>query len=100
MFLPRFSLRTSLLILTVAALFFLVLAKGMGGWAWAFGMAIGVASVFAALAMHACFYMAFTALGRFMGAEEVVARTSQGGTVRASADAAPRLEVPATEDGA
>lgn len=97
---PRFSLRMALILFTSAALFFVVVGKGLGGWAWAFGLAVGAASILAALAAHALFYWMFMGLGALLGAEEIIARTSQGGTVRASGDEAPRLEVPAPGDSA
>ncbi|MAT69771.1 MAG: hypothetical protein CMJ58_09625 [Planctomycetaceae bacterium] len=85
--LPRFSLRLALIVLTGAAFFFVLVGKGLGGWAWAIGVTVGAASILAALATHFLFAAAFTGLGRVLGADEIVARTSQGGLVRQSGEA-------------
>lgn len=92
--LPRFSLRTTLLAVTASSVLFLVLAKGASGRAWFIGMAAGGASVLVILSVHAAFYGAFTLLGRWLGVEEIVARTSRGAIVRTTTTETNALSEP------
>ena len=56
MFFPRFNLRTILAVTTAAAVFFLLVGTGYRGQQWAWGAAIGVASLGVTALVHAaCF---------------------------------------------
>ncbi|MBX3427779.1 MAG: hypothetical protein KF688_19020 [Pirellulales bacterium] len=97
--LPRFTLRTALLVFSGASLLALVLAQGLSAWAWAFGLALGAASIAATLIVHAAFYGLFVLTGRLLGVEEIVSRTSQGAMVRTAAGQTARTEAPARAEG-
>ena len=82
MLLPRFTLRTLLAILTGVAVVSLLAGQALGGRAWALGVTVAVVSVPVALLVHAgCFSLAMV-FARWLGAKEVVARTSRGGVER------------------
>ncbi|MCA9232961.1 MAG: hypothetical protein KDA57_20110 [Planctomycetales bacterium] len=85
MLIPRFSLRTTLLLLTVCAVFFLVMGRAYQGDYWAVVITVAVLSILATLAVHAMFYLLVLALGKLVGAKIAPARTSQGG-MQSSAD--------------
>ena len=54
--LPRFTLRTILAVITVAALFFLLMGTGYRGHLWAWGAVIGILSLGLTAVVHpACF---------------------------------------------
>jgi hypothetical protein len=84
MLLPRFTLRTLLAILTGAAVLSLFAGQAYGGRAWALGVTVAVASVLVALAVHAGFFWTAMFFGRWLGAKDVVARTSRGAVERTS----------------
>lgn len=92
MLLPRFSLRTTLAVTTVAALFFLALARAAQGrpWAVCFSAAVGVVGFM--LLVHACFYGLSYCLSALFGVERVVVRTSQGGLKQADATQSTQSE--------
>jgi hypothetical protein len=102
MLLPRFTLRTLLAILTGVAVLSLLAGQALGGRAWALGVTVAVVSVPLALLVHAgCFSLAMV-FARWLGAKEVVARTSRGGVERSVVDstgrdpaASPVTEAPA-----
>lgn len=79
MLIPRFSLRATLIGVTASAFFFLILGIAVRGHAWAMGITVAVASVFAAFVIHACFFVLACRLGQLMGAQLAPARTNQGG---------------------
>jgi hypothetical protein len=82
MLLPRFTLRTMLAILTGVAILSLFAGQALGGRAWALGVTVAVVSIPVALVVHAgCFSLAMI-FARWLGAKEVVARTSRGGVER------------------
>ena len=82
MLLPRFTLRTLLAVLTGVAVLSLLAGQALGGRAWALGVTVAVVSVPLALVVHAgCFSLAMV-FARWLGAKEVVARTSRGGVER------------------
>lgn len=85
MLIPRFSLRTSLILLTVCAFFFLVVGRATRGDAWAIVITFAVLSVFVALAVQAMFYLLARAFGKIIGAQISPAKTSQGG-IQSSTD--------------
>ena len=85
MLIPRYSLRTTLLGVTLSAILFLIVGYAYRGQAWAVVITVAIVSVFVALAIHACFYLLVSALGRVIGAKIAPARTSQGG-LQSSAD--------------
>lgn len=95
MLLPRFSIRTALVIVTVVAVISLFAGQALGGRAWALALTVAVVSVPLALLVHAVFYWLAMSFARLLGPEEVVAYTSRGGVERSSA-LAPRS---AAEEG-
>jgi hypothetical protein len=88
MLLPRFTLRTLLAILTGAAILSLFAGQAYGGRAWALGLTVAVLSVPVALVVHGALFSLAMLFGRWLGAQEVVARTSRGGVERTAAAAA------------
>ena len=89
MLIPRFSLRTTLLIVTLCAVFFVIMGYAYRGDAWAVVITVAVLSVFLTLAVHAVFYGLVLAMGRIVGGQISPARTSQGGLQSSSDDQAP-----------
>jgi hypothetical protein len=84
MLLPRFSIRTALVIVTVVAVISLFAGQALGGRAWALGLTVAVVSVPLALVVHAAFYWVAMAFARLLGPEDVIAYTSRGGVERSS----------------
>jgi hypothetical protein len=82
MLLPRFTLRTLLAILTAVAVLSLLAGQALGGRAWALGVTVAVVSVPLALVVHAAFFSMAISFAGWLGAKEVVARTSRGGVER------------------
>lgn len=89
MLLPRFSLRTLLLVATAVAVVALFAGEAIGGRVWAVGVTIGVGSVCAALLMQAAFFTIGSAFANWLGPQEIVARTSRGGLERTTAPVLP-----------
>ena len=79
MLIPQFSLRTTLKVVTVCALLFLIAGQALEGKAWAVAATVAVLSVLATLAVHGCFFGLTAGLSRIIGAQHSPARTSQGG---------------------
>jgi hypothetical protein len=79
MLIPRFSLRTTLKIVTVCALLFLVAGQALEGKAWAVAVTVAVLSVLATLAVHGCFFGFTAGMSRLIGARQSPALTGQGG---------------------
>ena len=86
MLLPRFSLRTMLLIAAGIAVASVFAGQAAGGRVWAMGVTIGLVSIAVALLVQAAFFAVGTAAARWLGPQDVVARTSRGGIERTSAD--------------
>lgn len=96
MLLPRFSLRLTLLVLTSAAFFFVVVGQAFRGSVWAVGLTVAVGSVLAALATYAMFFTLCTLFGRLVGIEQIVAKTSRGAVLRDTGHGVtPAVEAPA-----
>ena len=87
MLLPRFSIRTALVIITAVAVLSLFAGQALGGRAWAFGITVAAVSIPAALAVQAAFFGLASAFSRLLGEERIIAHTSRGG-VRAQCDIA------------
>jgi hypothetical protein len=85
MLLPRFTLRATLIGITVFAVLGLVLARAQAGDLWARAGMVAVASLLVIVVVHACFYMIIAATARVLGSRRLPARTRQGG-VQASPD--------------
>ncbi len=85
MLLPRFTLRTTLIGITVCAFFGLVLARADAGDLWAYAASVAVKSLAVIVAVHACMYLLIAATSRVLGSRTLPARTRQGG-VQASPD--------------
>jgi hypothetical protein len=85
MLLPRFSLRTMLLIAAGVAVASVFAGQAVGGRIWAMGVTIGLASIAAALLTQAAFFAMGSAAARWLGPQEIIARTSRGGMERTSA---------------
>lgn len=79
MLLPRFSLRTILLILSGLAVVFLIAGEAFQGEPWAVAVTVAFASIPACLVVYALFYGFTLLVSRVIGAERLPARTSQGG---------------------
>ncbi len=95
MLLPRFSLRTMLLIAAGVAVASVFAGQAVGGRVWAMGVTIGLLSVGAALLMQAAFFAAGSLAARWLGPQEIVARTSRGGVERTTvADVVNSTPVP------
>ena len=86
MLLPRFSLRTMLLIAAGIAVASVFAGQAAGGRVWAMGVTIGLVSIAVALLVQAAFFAIGTVAARWLGPQDVVARTSRGGIERTSAD--------------
>jgi hypothetical protein len=56
MLLPRFSIRTAIVMLTVGAVAFLIVGTAFRGQNWAYGAAIGIFSLAFALLVHAAWF--------------------------------------------
>jgi hypothetical protein len=84
MLLPRFSIRTALVIVTVVAVISLFAGQALGGRAWALGLTVAVVSVPIALVVHAAFYWVAMLFAHLLGPEDVIAYTSRGGVERSS----------------
>ena len=89
MLLPRFSLRTTMFLVTGSALLFLVAGFAVRGNPWAIGATAAVASVGAAMIFYALVYLLCGIFSQIVGAEAVVAKTSRGAVVRDAADQSP-----------
>jgi len=89
MLIPRFSLRTTWLIVTVSAVFFVIVGYAIRENAWAIVITVAVVSLFVTLAVHAVFYTLVTAFGKIVGAKISPARTSQGGMQSSTDDQVP-----------
>jgi hypothetical protein len=94
MLIPRFSLRTTLILISGCAIFFLILGQAVQGSGWAIVVSMTVASLVATLLLHATLFVLSSALARLVGAEHLPARTSRGGVQLTSDQQAP----PPTDD--
>lgn len=79
MFLPRFTLRSTLKWVTICALFSLVLARAVAGSYWAIALSVAVLSIVFVLLVHACTYVIVMALSKVLRKEQLPSRTPQGG---------------------
>lgn len=82
MLLPRYSLRTTLALITGASFFFVVVGLAVRGHAWAVAVSVAVASGALALAAYAISYGVCIALAGVVGSQEIVAKTSRGAVLR------------------
>lgn len=82
MLLPRFSVRTLLLIAAGVAVASVFAGQAAGGRVWAMGVTIGLVSIGAALVVQAAFFAVGSLAARWLGPQEIVARTSRGGVER------------------
>jgi hypothetical protein len=86
MLFPRFSLRTMLLIAAGVAVAAVFAGQAVSGRIWAMGVTAGLVSIALALLAQAAFFAIGSGAARWLGPQEIVARTSRGGVERASAD--------------
>jgi hypothetical protein len=86
MLLPRFSLRTMLLIAAGVAVAAVFAGQAVGGRIWAMGVTAGLVSIALALLAQAAFFALGSAAARWLGPQDIVALTSRGGVERTSAD--------------
>jgi hypothetical protein len=84
MLLPRFSIRTMLAIATGVAVISIFAGQALGGKAWAMGLTAAVVSVPVSLAVQALFFAVGSAFARWLGPQDIVARTNRGGVERSS----------------
>ena len=82
MWLPQFSLRTTLRVITAAAVISVVAAQAVSGRAWAIGMIAAGGSVAAALLTFGATYAGCQLLSGLVGARPIVAKTSRGALLR------------------
>ncbi len=92
MLLPRYSLRTTLLVTTVCALFFVVLGQAVHGRPWAIVVSVAVVSLLVTLLVHALLYFITTVLSRLVGSQPLPAHTSRGG-VQSTVDQPSAVEL-------
>ena len=85
MLLPRFSLRTMLLLAGGVAIASVFAGQAVGGRIWAMGLTVGLLSIGLALLVQAAFFALGSAAARWLGPQDIVARTSRGGVERTSA---------------
>ena len=85
MILPRFSIRTALAVVSLGAVISLFAGQAIGGWAWALGVLVGVASVPLALAFHVVLIAVAQGFARLTEPQVAVAHTSRGGVEPAAA---------------
>jgi hypothetical protein len=79
MILPRFTLRATIIGVTLAALFSLVLVRADAGDAWAIVASVAVGSLVVIVLVHGCLYVLISAMARVLGSHAYPARTRQGG---------------------
>ena len=64
---------------TGCAFFFLILGLGLRGHSWAIGISVGVGSILMCLVFHGLLYVVVSLLSKWVGTQELPARTAQGG---------------------
>lgn len=79
MLLPRYSLRTTLLLVSAFAVFSLVLAQAAQSEPWAVVVVVAVVSLGVIMLFHALVYLLCYGVTRLITAQQALARTSQGG---------------------
>jgi hypothetical protein len=95
-----------LLVATGVAVASLFAGQAVGGRVWAAGVTIGLVSVAIALLVQAAFFAMGSAVARWLGPQEIVARTSRGGIERTTvaevlgSSAGPRTPSPPTAPSA
>lgn len=100
MLLPRFSLRTMLVVAAAVAVASVFAGQAVNGRVWAMGVTIGILSIGAGLLMQAAFFGVGSLAARWLGPQEIVARTSRGGVERTTVtevldtSTAPRTPAP------
>lgn len=82
MWLPQFSLRTTLRVLTASAVLSVVAAQAVGGRAWAMGLLAATGSVAAALLTFGATYAGCQLFSGLVGARPIIAKTSRGALLR------------------
>jgi hypothetical protein len=85
MLLPRYSLRTTLIGVSLCAVFFLIAGEALQGQVWAVVLSVATLSFFGMFVVHAAFYLLVYVLGKSIGVPMSPARTSHGG-VQTSSD--------------
>lgn len=73
-----------LLIATGVAFVSIFAGQALGGKMWAMGVTAAAVSIPAALLVQAAFFAFGSAFARWLGPQEIVARTSRGGVERSS----------------
>mgnify|MGYP007059393505 FL=1 len=95
MFLPQFTLRSTMKWVTIAAIFFLVLARAFAGSYWAIALSVAVVSILVVLLVHAAFFVFVVVISKLFRNERLPARTKQGGIQSTTDDrflAGPRVK--------
>jgi hypothetical protein len=69
MIMPRFTIRTGLVGVTICALAFVVAGMAVRGETWAWGITIGLVSLLVTLAVHAAWYSLVWTFARLPAAE-------------------------------
>jgi hypothetical protein len=94
MFLPRFSIRTMLIIAAAVAVASVFAGQAMGGRMWALGLTVTLLSLPAAIGVQSLFFLLGSAFGSWLGPQEIIARTSRGGVERTGSSPPPPEKAP------
>lgn len=82
MWLPQFSLRTTLRVITASAVISVVAAQAFSGRVWAIGVIAAGGSVLAALLTFGATYAGCRLFSGLVGARPIIAKTSRGALLR------------------
>lgn len=82
---PRFTLRTILAVTTMLAAFFVLVGTGTRGQSWAWGAAIGIASVAVSVLVQAALYLIVRCFAQLSTASAARASTPPMPTEREAA---------------
>jgi hypothetical protein len=76
MFVPRFTMRTILAVMTGCAVLFVVMGIGAGGQMWAWGIVIGALSLGVTALVHAAWFGIVSFFSRLEARREAAAATA------------------------
>ncbi len=99
MFLPRFTIRTMLLVAAAVAVASVFAGQAMGGRMWGVGLTVGLLSIPAAIGVQSLFFLLGSAFASWLGPQEIIARTSRGGVERTGPSPVERKAATASVKG-
>jgi hypothetical protein len=99
MFLPRFTIRTMLLVAAAVAVASVFAGQAMGGRMWGVGLTVGLLSIPAAIGVQSLFFLLGSAFASWLGPQEIIARTSRGGVERTGPPPVERTAATASVKG-